>query len=324
MNAKENALRIIRFEEPERIVSGPPQHGLAYFGVNHESPEDGIGHERDLGTHWTDLWGTVWYKEHEGVMGFPRGNPLDTPDKLAAYRWSNPDDERIVRSIQEQAAAFSDPRGKFLAGSHRDTLWEKAYMLVGMENLMAYMYTEPDYAREVFHRIMDFQLGIARHYLAAGVEMVNCSDDLGTQAGPLMSPDMVRQFLMPEYQRLLNLYHQHHVLINFHSCGNIEAMIPIFLELGIHILNPVQATANDLDRVRALTDGKIALLGAVASGLIMEGPVDRIADETRQRMRQLGKHGGYFCAPDQHMPFPPEHLAALQQTVHQHGRYPLA
>ena len=323
MGAKGNALRIIRFDKPECIMSGPPQHGLAYFGANHESPQDGVGHERAVGTHWADIWGTVWYKEHEGVMGFPRGNPLDSPEKLAGYRWPDPDDERVVRSIHEQLATFSSSDEVFLSGSHRDTLWERAYMLVGMENLMVYMYTEPGLVRDVFHRIMDFQMGIARHYLAAGVEMVNCSDDLGTQAGPLMGPDMVGEFLVPEYQRLLGLYHRHGVLINFHSCGNIEAMIPIFLELGIHILNPVQATANDLDKVRMLTQGRVALLGGVSSELLMQGPAERIVQEARRRMRQLGTQGGYFCTADQHMPFPPGHLAALQQAVNLYGRYPL-
>ena len=36
----------------------------------------------------------------------------------------------------------------FLAGQHRDTLWEKAYMLVGMENLMVYFKTEPEAVHE--------------------------------------------------------------------------------------------------------------------------------------------------------------------------------
>ena len=52
-------------------------------------------------------------------------------------------------------------------------------MLVGMENLMCYFYTEPEAVREVLHHIMDFQMGMAKHYLEAGVEMVGMSDDLG-------------------------------------------------------------------------------------------------------------------------------------------------
>ena len=123
-------------------------------------------------------------------MGFPRGNPLDEPAKLRTYRWPDPDDERIYSKIQRLKSEFTGG-DVFLAGSHRDTLWEKTYMLVGMERAMEYFFTEPEFMREVFHRIMDFHLGIAKHYLAAGVETVGLSDDMGTQQGPLLGPELV-------------------------------------------------------------------------------------------------------------------------------------
>jgi uroporphyrinogen decarboxylase len=321
MNAKENALRIIRFDRPERIVGGPPCYGLSYFGVNHEG-FDGSSHDNPVGTTWTDIWGTRWHKEHPGVMGFPRGNPLDEPSKLASYRWPDPDDERLCGRIHKLAADFPGD-GRFLAGSHRDTLWEKAYMLVGMENMMTCFFTAPGFAREILERIMDFQLGIARHYLSCRVEMVNMTDDLGTQAGPLLGERIVREFLLPQYRRIFALYRQAGVLVNFHSCGNIEAMLDIFMELGVNVLNPVQATANDLGVVRARTAGRMALLGGISTGLIMQGPPQRIVAEVRRRMWQLGREGGYFCSPDQGLPFPQEHIDALRQAVEQYGQYPL-
>jgi len=322
MTNKENALRIIHFDHPERVVAGPPIHLLAYFGCNHES-FDGGGHDMPVGSHWTDIWGTTWFKEHPGVMGFPRGFPLDEPGKLRSYCWPDPDDERYVRLIYQKAATFDTSSDQFLAGAHRDTLWEKAYMLVGMENLMEYMVTEPNFAREVFGRIMDFQLGIARHYLKLGVEIVNSGDDLGTQVGPLLGEKRVREFLVPQYRRLFSLYHRHGVLINHHSCGHIEEMLPIFMDLGVNILNPIQATANDLERVRTLTQGKLALLGGISSGLIMNGPPQLVAQEVRRRITQLGRHGGYFCAPDQGLPFPDEHRQAVAIAIDNYGRYPL-
>jgi hypothetical protein len=54
MNAKENALRIINFDNPERLVTWPPIHRIYYHGCNHRDfdslPEDcqhlvGIGLE---------------------------------------------------------------------------------------------------------------------------------------------------------------------------------------------------------------------------------------------------------------------------------------
>jgi uroporphyrinogen decarboxylase len=276
-----------------------------------------------VGSRWTDLWGTVWHKEHEGVMGFPRGNPITSLRDLAEYRWPDPDGERLCGRIYEGAAAAFDREELFLSGSHRDTLWEKSYMLCGMERMMEWLLCEPGAAREVLHRIMDFQLGMARHYLAAGVEVAMCGDDLGTQCAPLLSPRLIEEFFVPEYRRLFGLYRERGVIICFHSCGHIEPLLPLFMDLGIDCLNPVQATANNLARLRAATQGKMALQGGISSGLIVSGPVQAIRREVRRTLWLLGREGGYFCGPDQGMPWPDEHLAALQEAVEEYGRYPL-
>ena len=324
MNAKENALRIVRFDKPEYVMTGLPIHYVAWRGCNHEGYEGG-GHECAVGTRWTDVWGTVWEKMQPGVMGFPRAHPIPDAAALKGYRWPDPDDERICGPIYEGAKKFPPEKRDdlFLSGSHRETLWEKTYMLVGMENVMTLLLEEPGFVRELLARIMDFGLAIARHYVAAGIEVAGLGDDLGTQLGPLLGPRIVEEFLVPEYRRLFAFYRARGVLITFHSCGNIESVLDTFMDLGVNVLNPVQATANDLDLVRRKTRGRMALQGAVSSGLIMDGPPERIAREVRRRMWQLGREGGYFCSPDQGMPWPQAHIDALNAAVRDFGRYPL-
>ena len=322
MNAKENALRIIRFDQPERVVSSCPTHRIAYRGANHEGYTAG-GHHLPVGSRWQDIWGTGWHLEHAGVMGFPREHPLaDLVHALSDYRWPDPDDERICGWIYEQAEGW-EREEVFLHGSHRDTLWEKSYMLVGMQDLMCFFYSEPDAVRDLLHRIMDFQLGIARHYLAVGAEMVRMGDDLGTQKGLLLSPAILDEFLVPEYRRLFDFYKQHGILVNFHSCGHISPILEMFMDLGVDILNPAQVTANDLDELRRRTQGRMALQGGVRSATIVAGPVEAIRDEVAQRLWQLGREGGYFCGPDQGMPWPEAHIQALHDAVDELGRYPL-
>jgi hypothetical protein len=67
----------------------------------------------------------------------------------------------------------------------------------------------------------------------------------------------------------------------------------------------------------------MALQGGISSGLVMDGPVDAIRDEVARRIRQLGAAGGYFCAPDQGMPWPPAHIESLERAVEEYGHYPL-
>jgi uroporphyrinogen decarboxylase len=256
-------------------------------------------------------------------MGFPRVHPLaDFPAALRDYNWPNPDDERICGPIYEKAKEW-DSDNVFLAGSHRETLWEKSYMLVGMEKLMCSFYEEPQAAGDLLHRVMDFQLAIARHYLEVGIEIASLGDDLGTQRGLLLPPEILHDLFVPEYRRLFGLYRRHGVVITFHSCGHVTSILDVFMDLGVDVLNPVQATANDLDEVRRITQGRMALQGAVSSATVVSGPVSAIRREVAQRLWQLGREGGYFCGPDQGMPWPKEHIDALHEAVDEMGRYPL-
>lgn len=320
LNPKENALRIIQFDHPERVVRDPPVHPIGYRGVNHEGYTGG-GHHLPVGSHWVDIWEVGWQREHEGVMGFPRIHPLaDLPAALKTYRWPDPDDERICETIYQDVNGWNQETS-FLTGSHRDTLWEKAYMLVGMEQLMVYFKSEPGAVHELFEQLIDFQLGIARHYLNLGVEMINCSDDLGTQNNLLFSPRILEEFILPQYRRLFSGYKKNGVLINFHSCGYIMPLIETFIDLGVDILNPVQASANDLDMVRQQTQGRLALQGGVSSALMVSGPPHAIKEEVRKRIFQLGGQGGYFCAPDQGMPWDEVHEQAFNQALDEFGWY---
>ena len=324
MNAKQNALEIIRFGKPEKVVGGLPCHGIGYFGANHEG-FDNPRAERGVpvGGTWTDIWGIGWEKEQEDIMGFFKLSPLaDLPAALKTYRWPDPDEERICGQIYQEAPK-ADRAQVFLSGSHRCVLWERAYKLVGMEDLMCYFHTEPTAVKELLRRTMDFQLGVARHYLKVGIEVAFFSEDLGTQQGLLLSPEIVHEFFVPEYRRLFDLYKQNGVLINFHSCGHITPLLELFIELGIDVLNPVQSSANDLAEVRRITQGRMALQGGVSSGLLVSGPAEAIRQEVRRCLWVLGREGGYFCGPDQGMPWPKEHIDAYTQALEEFGAYPL-
>jgi uroporphyrinogen decarboxylase len=149
--------------------------------------------------------------------------------------------------------------------------------------------------------------------------MVRMGDDLGTQKNLILSPQIIREFLLPEYQRLFSYYRDNGVLIDFHSCGHILPMVETFIDLGINILNPVQATANNLTELRRVTQGRLALEGGVSSGIIMDGPAERIREEVAMRIQQLGQAGGYFCAPDQGLNWPKNHYRVYLDALEEFG-----
>lgn len=325
MKNRELFFRTINFDNPEKVLQYPPTYVLWYLGANHQGYDDvdvDNAHDCPVGSRWKDIWGTTWYKEHPDVMGFPKKGPLENPKDLSGYRWPDPNDERLISKIYEKKAFYNND-DMLLAGSHRDTLWEKSYMLVGMENMMDYFFSEPEYAKEILHHIMNFQLGIAKHYIQAGVEMACLGDDLGTQISLLLGPNIFSEFLVSEYRRLFDFYKKHNVIITFHSCGHIEPLLENFINLGVNILNPVQATANNLERVIETTQGKMALHGGISSQLIMEGSYEDIRSKVENTIRLLGKNGGYFCDTDQVMPYPKDNYDVFLSAIDEYGKCPV-
>jgi uroporphyrinogen decarboxylase len=192
-----------------------------------------------------------------------------------------------------------------------------------MTNLMEYFYTEPGFVEEVFERITEFHLGLARHFVKVGARSAGFSDDLAMQTGPFFGPDVLERFFKPCYKRIFDFYSEHDVLVGQHSCGKVEDLLDFFMDVGLSSLHPVQVSANDLVKVRAKTQGRLALHGGISNVTITNGPVEAIEEEVKRHMWLLGREGGYFCQIDHSMPAPDEHRAAFHEAVEKFGRYPL-
>ncbi len=319
MTPRENLLRVLAFDHPEYVPHGLPVHWLWYQGSNHQGLDGTGGDNSPAGSRWADIWGVGWHKELEGVMGLPVMNPLADITKVDSYPFPDPRDPRICGPIHGDLPEIDRDRA-FLGGAHRDTLFEQAYMLVGMEALFIAFHEEPNAVRALFHRITGFHLGLAEQYVARGAEWANLGDDLGHQLGLLFSRETLEEFFLPEYRRLFGFYEERGVRVNFHSCGRVQDLVDVFIDLGIDVLNPVQASANDLPALRARTHRRLTLMGGVPSHVVYEGPPARIRAEVKEKIALLAPDGGYLCTPDQGLPFPEEHMEAFREAVDEYGR----
>ena len=316
MTEIENFYQLVTFGKPEFIPWRTPDHHAAYLGAYHENFQ-GQSHSSPVGTVWTDVWGVTWKKEFNGVMGFPVHCPLADLTQLDDYAFPDLNDSKYTARLYERAG---QAEGLLISGAHNNLIWEKAYFLVGMENLMVYLYTEPALVKKLFRRIMDFQLALAEHNIKAGCKIIAMGDDLGTQTSLLMGMDTFNTFLLPEYERIFDFYKDKNVVINFHSCGYIEPLLDTFIKLGVNILNPVQASANDLESVHKRAKGKLILEGAVNSDVVYGGTEEEIRGLVRHRIDLLGKDGGYICCPDQGLNFPPNNIRILEDEVAAYGK----
>jgi len=311
MSAKENALAAIRHAGPEWVpcTNEPIWQGIAYEGNFRVAS-------------WTDAWGTRWETTRSDMVPFPKGNPLPSLDLLDPYDMPDPDRLFVISEDTERYFCGLDRSTCFVFGSQTYFLFERAWALMGMEPFMEALLCDVDRLQELLRRITDYNIRVFERYMAMGCDGVTFSEDLGTQRALLISPNLWRELFLPEYARAFAPVRAAGGMINFHSCGRIDEIVADLVALGVDILNPVQARANDLQLVKAQAQGRMALMGGIdTQHELMRGTPDDVEAEVARVMGILAPGGGYICGPDQGMPFPEGNIAALWRAAHRHGRY---
>ena len=310
MTPKQNFLEAIRFGRPEYVPLGnePVTH---YFQLE--------GNFRLA--NWTDSWGVEWIVGIEGTVPFPRGNPLPSLDRLADYRFPNPADLVFTEQMRGDLAAVNRDE-RLIVGGHTYLLFERAWAVMGMENFLLALITHPQEAHAFLHAIADYARRVFDRYLELGVDAVSFSEDLGTQRALTMSPAMFREFILPEYVYAFENVRRAGKQIHFHSCGCVDAVAGDLASIGVTVLNPIQARANDLRKIKRDTIGRMALHGAIDTALLASGTPETVRAEVERVMDILKPGGGWICAPDQAIPgIPEENMDAMWQAGREMGRY---
>ena len=272
---------------------------------------------------WTDHWGVGWRITLEEFVPFPKANPLPDLTRLDEYRFPDP----AALTVGEEMLSIlrrPDRERLFITGELMYLLFERAWALMGMESFLMAFHTHPHEMRELLRRITDYNIQVFDRYLELGVDAVSFSEDLGSQRALMVSPAMFRTFFVPEYRRCFEHVLAAGKVVRFHSCGCVQDIVPDLAAIGVTVLNPVQARANDLARVKtAAVAGGMALEGGIDSHLLVIGTPDQVREETLRVLGILAPDGGYVLGPDQGMLWPPENYQAMVEMAQTYGRYPL-
>jgi uroporphyrinogen decarboxylase len=310
VNAKENYLAAVRHAGPERVplTNEPIWHTFQLEG-------------NFCRANWTDGWGVGWEVGLEGTVPFPKGNPLPSLDRLADYRMPDPGDLVLTDEMRAELDAV-DGGTTLVCGQLTYLLFERAWAIMGMDGFLTALMTHPDEAHAFCHGLADYARRVFDRYLELGVDAISFSEDLGTQRAPFMSPAMFREFLLPEYAHCFENILSAGKMVRFHSCGAVVPMVADLAELGVTVLNPVQARANDLAAVKRYAGGRMALAGAIDTALLAQGTPEQVRSEVERVMSILKPGGGYVCGPDQGIPgIPEENMVALWEAATALGRY---
>jgi len=280
------------------------------------------------GTYF-DVWGTHRRDVHNqyGVYAEYAGSPLggaQSPADVEGFSWPRPE-YWDTGALPDQIRALNSAEEHFVC-YEVGGIFELSWGLRGYERFLTDLAVEPDIACAIMDRITDIYIANVTRVLqaAAGeIDMVYTYDDVGTQAGLLLSPRMWRQYILPRHRRLNAAIRQFDVKIMYHSCGAVFPLIEAFVdEMDIDVLNPIQPRAEGMDPAcikRAYGD-RLSFYGAIDIQQTMpHGEPADVRLEARERCRTMGVGGGYIMATAHNMQAdtPLDNILALYHTPRQ-------
>lgn len=176
--------------------------------------------------------------------------------------------------------------------------------LIEMDKFFMLMMDEPEVAKRILDRMVEFELEYYRRIFEAGkgkVDILRVHDDYGTQISMLFGLDMWREFFKENTKKLVNLAHSYGAFYQQHSCGAVGLIIPELIECGVDALEPLQKVATlEPEVLVEKYEGKITFHGGIdTQGLLPYGTPEEVKAETEKYMQLLGKNGGYILMASQ-------------------------
>jgi uroporphyrinogen decarboxylase len=279
-----------------------------------------IGFFTDLGNnHVQDIFGVVWDRSIDKDIGNVVGCILSDPT-LQHYTFPDPLDRRFFVEIPDRIARYGDRFRVFQIGF---SLYERAWTLRGMQNLLMDFYDHPDFVHNLLESIADYNIAQIREALKYEIDAVYFGDDWGQQRGLQMGPRLWHQFIYPVLKRMYTVVHDAGKYVFIHSCGDVDELFEDLIGIGLNCFNPFQPEVMEVESLMERYRGRLAFHGGLSTQRTLPfGTVEDVRIETK-RLLKMGSRGGYIFAPahDVEGDVPLENMLAFIELIQNQPGY---
>jgi uroporphyrinogen decarboxylase len=254
----------------------------------------GAGGFEDIGDNrFKDIFGVVWNRSEDKDIGVIEGRVLPEPS-LRGLSLPDPEDKRFYSRIDTEIQKHPDLFRVFSIGF---SLFERAWTMRGMEELLMDFYENPGFVRELLHALADFNIASVKKAVKYDIDAIYFGDDWGQQKGLIMGPDIWRDFIKPELKRMYGAVKEAGKFVMIHSCGDVDELFDDLAGIGLDCFNPFQPEVMDVFALMEKYHGRLAFHGGLSTQRTLPyGTPDDVRREVR-RLIEAGKNGGYIFAP---------------------------
>ena len=310
MNSRERVLRTLAHEEPDRVPCNLRPS---------EEMRERLRQEQNN----SDVDLSNFFKHDISYVTIPLPK---CPGDVPLHEWVPRPTADDIGKAKEETEVLQD-RGLAVCSAYVCGVFEQAKHWHGDAETLTMPFEDPVRLGRELDRITEWKMDVYGAYAQAGVDIVWIGDDLGTQQSLIMSPDQYRQWYRPSHLRIVQHLRRIRadVRIAFHCCGYVTTLIPDLIEIGIDILEAVQAECMDIGLLKREFGMDISFWGAVgAQSVLARTTPQQVIDGVRKTLSIMAPGGGYIAAPCHTLTeeVPWESVVAFHEAVQRYGAYP--
>jgi uroporphyrinogen decarboxylase len=355
MTSKERVLATFAHNEPDRVPvnysanAGVDRRLKHHFGLE---PDDAEGLRRKLGVdfrgvaapykgprlhpeipdrHVDPLWGkhTRWIEHDTGGYWDYCDFPLKDADVDTVANWPMPDPDDFDYAAAARACDALGECAVYTGGAGLGDIINSTGMIRTMEQVLIDLVTDDPAGLLFIDRKIDTEVRILERTLDAAsgnIDFVWMGEDLGTQTGPTISPELYRRHIRPRHRRIVDAARERGLPVLIHTCGSSSWAYEDFIKMGIAGVDTLQPEAKDMSP-RYLKEGfggRLFFHGCISTaGPVASGTVGEVVENVRDTLEIMMPGGGYCLAPTHQLQdnSPTENVVAMYEAAHEYGRY---
>jgi uroporphyrinogen decarboxylase len=248
---------------------------------------------REGENNYRDVFGVVWDRSIDKDIGNIESPILKEPS-LNGYEFPNPKADFLFSDIEPKIARKPDMFRVFQIGF---SLFERAWTLRGMENLLMDFMINPDFAKELLNQITDYNLQQIEKALEYDIDAVYFGDDWGQQTGLIMGYNIWKEFIYPCLKTMYQKVRNAGKYVMIHSCGKVTELFDDLIDIGLNCFNPFQPEVMDVFQLMKKYRGKLSFHGGLSMQKTLPfGTAEDVKRESEKLLNE-GLEGGYIFSP---------------------------
>ena len=197
-------------------------------------------------------------------------------------------------------------RDDFIAVTPLEPAWFVISKLLGFEQGLTSFVEHPKEIDAAMRRLMEHSLSRIEWLIdSMGLKFDGLwfSADLCFKNGMLFSPKVYRELIQPIHREYKKFCDEHGMFLMLHCDGDVREFIPLIIESGFEVIEPLEARAgNDVRQLKPLYGDKITFIGNINADVIANGTREQIREEVVSKVSVAKQGGGYIYHIDHSVP----------------------